>query len=436
LAISWRLFAFGFLATGVTVLLFGFLPALRASDVDVAEPLKASAGTTTGQHRGRYSLLAVSQVALALVVLMAAAVLVRSAHRLATRAFGFDPQGLLNARVDLRGQQFGSARELDARFDNVRQTVHRFPGVKLVAMSSSAPTDGNVAISDFEGDSLNLMVLHGYQNVTPDYLRTYGARILEGRDFTAGDRQVAIVNQVAAATLWPRQSPIGRMLKLGHPRSNVPWIQVVGVSSNIQGYGGDPNLPPDPQVFVVPLLDTTTRRSVMIRADNENGLLQIQLAREIQAAAALKTPPRVTPWLWGYEETKTAMGFVTNLFGFIAICGLGLAAVGLYGVLAYAVNRRMREFAVRIALGAMAGDMFKLVMHDGTVMFLAGTGIGAFAAMGAAKWLDSLLYGIPFSDVVALVVSELVLCVVAFLACLAPARHAMRADPVEILRAT
>jgi ABC-type antimicrobial peptide transport system permease subunit len=164
--------------------------------------------------------------------------------------------------------------------------------------------------------------------------------------------------------------------------------------------------------------------------------VKFEVAREVQSAAQLPVPPTVWDYGAAARLEATIKGFIARLFVFLAICGLGLACLGLYGVLAHAVSRRTREFGIRIALGATHQDVFRLVMHEGTVMFLAGTAIGAFVAMGMAQLVNALLYKVGFTDVLSLVASELILCCVAFLACLSPARRAMRADPVEILRAT
>ncbi|MBI4420532.1 MAG: FtsX-like permease family protein [Gemmatimonadetes bacterium] len=439
--LSWRIFAFGVLATGATVVLFGLFPALRASRVNVAEPLKESGSTTTGRVR-HYSWLAITQVALALMLLMSATVLAKSAYRIATTIFGYEPRGLLQAIVNLRQQQFANGEAVQARFDHLLETVRGVEGVRVAATSAGARTDGGVAISDYEGDSLSLISLFGYRQVSPDYFRALGTTVLAGRDFTAGDREAggaAIVNEAAAQALWPNQSPVGRLIKLGHPRSPVPWVRVVGMAQNAR-YGTfdiiEPHLPPRPEVYLVPALDSARGRSIVFRAEGDSARVALNVARAIQAAASLRSPPFVFPMLINLAYYTNSLRFATRLFTFLGLCGMGLAAVGLYGVLAYAVSRRTREFGVRLALGARAEDLFRMVFHDGAVMFLAGTAIGAFVAMGASTLVESLLFGVPPTDAASLVISELVLLGAALLACLGPALRAMRADPVEILRAT
>jgi len=194
--LSWHILAFGLLATGVTVVLFGLLPAIRVSDVDVSEPLKEGAGTLTGRVR-HYSLLAMTQVALALVLLMSAAVLAKSAFRVATAIFGYEPRGLLRTDVNLVPRLLTRGVDVQARFDHLLETVRRVPGVRMAATSAHRGTAGNVAISDYEGDSLSVIALGEYRHVSPDFLRTLGIPVVAGHMAGLNDPEAA--ERVAAA---------------------------------------------------------------------------------------------------------------------------------------------------------------------------------------------------------------------------------------------
>ncbi|MBI4501409.1 MAG: ABC transporter permease [Gemmatimonadetes bacterium] len=443
LHLSWRMFAFGLLSACVTVLLFGFLPAVRASDVDIAQPLKDNAGATTSRRSSRYSGLAMSQIGLALVLAMTATILGKSTYRFLNQEFDnrfvYNARWLTGATIDLRKANLPNA-ELSARFESIRERMRRVLGVTSAAtVFYRALSQGHIAISDDErNDSFPRMLLRMYQEVSPEYFSTLGLGMREGRDFLPGDRDVAIVNPGAAMRLWHNRSPIGRLIKLGSPQSKAPWLPVVGVVEDHTDWRGDPDLGPIPAVYVVPAVDTAHIRAIRIRHDGTNPRVEAQIARQLQVTLSLPTVARVSGV--GYYRYAGGVGasrkLTTGIFGLIALCGLALASVGLYGVLAHTVSRRMREFGVRIALGATDGQIYRLVLHDGTVIFLAGTALGAFAAMYAAQFISHLLFEVEFTDVWSLVISELVLCAAAFLACLAPARRAMRADPVEILRAT
>ncbi|MBI4501411.1 MAG: FtsX-like permease family protein [Gemmatimonadetes bacterium] len=437
--VSWRFFVFGIAASGCTVLLFGLLPAIRASDVDLAEPLKEGAGAHTG-HVRRYSLLAIVQVALALVLVMSAAVSAKSAYQLANAAFGFDPKGLYQAIIGLPRPQYTDAKGIQAAYDHALAMVARLPGVKSVATVGHGRSAGGVVTSDFEGDSLPIITLLSYPVVSPSFLSMLGLPVIAGRDFAPGDRETGgavLVNESAARRLWRGQHPVGRMIKLGSLQSTAPWIRVVGVVANSRFEEERERYLPQPaQVWVVPSVDSIRTKWVLFRAALADSATPVLVARELRAAIGGTRTPRVGRWLEWHEYRAGVAMYATRIFVFLGICALGLATVGLYGVLAYAVTRRVREYGVRMALGATREHVFRMVLHDGTVMYLAGTAFGALAALGILKVLDSMLYDVPLPDVVSLIVSEAVLCGAAFLACLVPARRAMRADPVEILRST
>jgi ABC-type antimicrobial peptide transport system permease subunit len=273
-----------------------------------------------------------------------------------------------------------------------------------------------------------------------------GISVLRGRDFSVGDARgtlpIAIVDESAARRLWPDiDDPVGRMLKLGRKESNAPWIRVVGVVQAIEyAPRGDIDLPPEPVVYVLVPNDSSRGRQLIVRGDGVNadqGRAELSLAVQRVIEERIPGGIAVRPWLDHYENTRDATAFMASLFGAFAGFGLVLCAVGLYGVLAYTVTRRMREFAVRVALGARRRDVIRLVVHDAAVTALAGVGIGAFIALWFTRpIIDGLdVVSVPYAPVVALVASESLLFVVSFVASLGPVRRAAQADPLEIIRA-
>ena len=224
------------------------------------------------------------------------------------------------------------------------------------------------------------------------------------------------------------------------PTSRRPWLRVVGVSRSTDLQPKlDTSLPPEPSIYVLYPRDVTRQRDLIVQGDGAGGdkgraALALAVRREIEAIAPAIAPPRVRPWLEGYEGMRSYSLFMASLFGAFSVFGLVLCAVGLYGVLAYAVSRRLREFAVRIALGARRRDVARLVLHDAAVTALAGVGLGAFLALWQTAGTTDVIISVRFAHVLALAGAELVLLSVAFVACLAPVRRATRADPVEILR--
>jgi predicted permease len=432
--VSWRVFAFGAAATVATIGLVGALPAIRTSNVDVAGPLKHTAGTTTMRTRSRYSALVMVQMAAATVLLMAAGVLVKAAERIGAYEFGYDTQGLLTAFISV-------SRDTQVNFHDLLRRVQNVDGVGAAALMTRRAPEGFTVTSDLAtGVGDNQVFQRRYAAVSANFLRTLGIPVLAGRDFSDGDGAAGgavIVSREAARRLWPGlDEPVGRRVKLGRPGSPGPWLPVVGVTRNVaMDFERDPDLEPEPPIYVV-TRDVAGRFPwIVARAKQDEARVALLLRRIIRDAAP-GAAVAVYPWSRGFDDIVNARRFVAGLFTLFAFFALALAAVGLYGVLLYAVSRRMREFGVRIALGARSRDLLKMVVHDGFVMVLAGTGVGAFLAMWGARLLGRWLYNVNPTDVVALVAAETVLFAVALVACLVPGLKAMRADPVEVLRAT
>jgi predicted permease len=429
---SWRVFAFGALAAIGTIALFGVWPALRASDVDLSEPLKDSAAIT-GRTRWRYHPLVVVEVALSLVLLMGVVLLTRAANRLTEATLGFDRQGLLRARVWLgAGVRPDSAQVLSR---NLLARVAALPEVRSVAAVGEAGTR-SVKSEFFDGVNGVLASTKVFP-VGVSFLRTLGIPVLRGRDFGAGDEEAGavIVDDVVASALWPDGRAVGRLVRIDPDRA---WVRVVGVAR--RALAGGPGSGPDPAPRGAVYQAWRPRQipaygwQLAIRASGLDGAAAMALRRGIVDALGSRML-FVEPWLMHFDDELRARFFLMDVFAAFSTFALLLAAVGLYGVVSYAVSRRMREYAVRIALGAARGDMMKLVARDAGAMTLAGIGLGAFVAMGCSSLLEGWLYNVYHTDALSLVMAEAVLLIAAVAATAHPAIRAMRADPIEILRA-
>jgi len=443
---SWRVFLFAVAIAGMTVALAGALPALRAASTDPAEPIKDGSGATA-RVRDRYNPLIVVEVALSTALLMTAALFIIAVSRLLGFDFSYAAKQLQVATLDVRTRDVASDTAVELFYDDLATRVRTLPGVVNVATSRHEKPDGPVVFSEQGMNGPRWMNLSGYHAVSPTYLSTLGVPIVDGRDFQPGDRGtetgVVIVDDSAARRLWPDlPSPVGRMIKLGTRESKRPWLRVVGVARSVELLPRrDVDLPPEPDLYVVYGHDRDRERDLVVRGDGIGGAeaqaaLGVRIRHEIESTAPWMRAPIVRRWLEGYDTTRQATGFLASLFTAFGGFGLLLCGVGLYGVLAYAVNRRLRELATRIALGAQSRDVVRSVLHDAAVTVLAGIGIGAFIALAATRPFADGMFNLRYELVFALVGAEAMLLGAAALACLGPVRQAIRANPVEILRAS
>jgi putative ABC transport system permease protein len=438
--LSWRVFALSGLAAGAAAIVFGLIPAMRvANAVSLDEPLKDGAGTTGRLHQ-RYSALAVSEVALALALLMGAGLMLKVVHRLATYDYNFPARKLLQGWVWNPGLDSATPVQRVAFQLSVVAGLRRLAGVADAAAASGAWAPGGAVTAELTADSNRILSMLNYPVVTPGFVQAMGLPILQGRDFADGDLAgdgAAILNTVAAARLYPRQDAVGHMVKLGGAASKAPWVRIIGVCRTGLRLMDTRDLSTEasPEIYVVRAASVGPQTRLVIRTVGDPAQVSVAVSRALRSLA-----PRgnmgVFPYLYGYDAALQSRAFLAQLFASMGSFALVLAAIGIYGVLAYAVSRRLREFAVRIALGAQRSDLLKSVLHDGIVMTLAGTGLGAFIALWSAFLLENFLEDVYPTDVVTLVLAEAVLIAVTIIACLAPAFRAARADPVEVLRAT
>jgi putative ABC transport system permease protein len=434
--LSWRVFLLTFLAAGGAATIFGLIPAARvAGAVSLDEPLKDGAGTTARLRR-RYSALVIVEVALTLVLLMGAGLLIKTVHRLASYEFNFPARQLLRGWIMPRTDTPGAPLRIEL---NAVAAVQHVPGVVDAAVETYHRPLGLAFSAEMDADTTRVLNLERYSIVTPGYLRTMGLPVLRGRDFDAGDLEgdgVVILNSAAAARLYPRGDAVGRMVKLGSPASGARWVRVVGVCrTQLEGRPGAAVAVPYGYVAADPGPTMVLPPQLVVRTTSRDPRIAAAI-RASMGGLDLRAPPSVSPYLSDWEAQVHAQALLARLFVLMGAFALVLASVGVYGLLAYTASRRLREFAVRIAVGAARRDVLALVLHDGLVMILAGTGLGAFVAFWAMGLIGTLLeeQQVPRTDVLTLIAVEAVLVAVATAAALGPALRAMRADAIEILR--
>jgi predicted permease len=435
--LSWRVFALSAAAAVLSAALFGLVPALRvAFGVELTEPLK-DAGTTTSRTRQRYSALVVSEVALALVLMMGGGLLLRTVGQLRKESADLNTATLLQAFVG--SQRAGAVPSRGVDWDQAVDPVKAVAGVRAAASELRRPLAGMAITPELSEDTSRLLVMRDVPSVSSDYLRVLGLPILRGRDFEPGDAAgngAAILNAVAADRLYPHQNPVGRMIKLGAPRKEAPWVTIVGVARSELETREGVAIIRQPQVWIS-RRDSASQRTfgvIVVRTASKDPQIAVRIGRALRGVPSI-TYSQVQPYAYYRDMEIASRAFLADVFVGMGVIALALAALGLYGVLSYAVTQRMREFGVRLALGAAPRGLFRMVLHDAAVMVLAGIGVGAFLALAAARLLDAVLVAVLPSDVVSLAAAEAVLFAAGFLAALGPARRASRSDPLDILRA-
>ena len=430
-------FGYAMLLSLATGFLFGTAPALRASRANLAEALKESA-RTVGRNRGGISLsnaLLVGQVAFSFLLLVTAALFLRSIGR----AYEMDP-GFQTAHLAVFSTNAGQAGYTRAQtrsfYKEVRDRVSRMPGIVSAAWSSNMPLWARAVNGlQVEGrrqrsktDTIRTIV----NTVGPSYFDTAGVTIRAGRDFTELDRDtstpVAIVNETMARELWPAGA-LGRRIQLP---GETQFRQIVGVArtANYTGWGE----PPQFCVYVPFEQNYSDTMSLYIRTKGDPLQQITPVEREIHAAGPqiVVTMPRTGRQIIDGGLFSARMGVVMlSVFGLLA---LGLASIGLYGILAYTATPRQREIGLRMALGASRISVFRLMLGHGMSLVLVGIGIGLAASLATGRVLSRMLYGVSGTDPLSIGAAAAVLTAVALVACYLPARRATRVDPLTALR--
>jgi predicted permease len=421
-----------------TALIFGIAPALQGSRADLQDSLKESGSRLTiGSTRARArSVLVVAEMALALMLLAGAGLLVRSFVRVQQVDLGFNPKNLLTAFVMLPPSKYPEPRRQALFFHEVMDRIASLPGVECAGGADSAPmlTNDTGPVS-IEGHPVEPEIQAERPKITPDYFRAMGIRLLRGRTFTWADSEgslpVAIVNESAARQYWPDEDAMGKRVKLEDGSAPV-WRQVIGVVGDVRQDSVVEAA--RPEVYAPLLQVPVPYLALAVRTRAEPTALTVAVRHAVMAVdkdqplSGIKTMEQVV------EDSVAGRRFQMSLLAAFATTALGLAAIGIYGLMSYTVNQRTHEIGIRMALGAKRGEILHLVVRHGIMLAIVGVVLGTVGALLLTRFLSSMLYGVGANDPTTLLSVATLLIGVAALACYIPARRAMRVDPMVALK--
>lgn len=442
--LDWRVLAFALCVAVATGLLFGLAPAWQARKVDVNAALKESAGRG-GSARGRLrGILVVAEIALSLVLLVGAGLLARTFANLMGVEPGFDPRNVLTTQVVLDGQRYDTTEKASAYYQNGLERISHLPGVESVAVINKLPLDWQFNMPVIFPEKPDVIQSVQFRMISPDYFRVMKIPVRQGRAFTEADNSagapVAIINEAFARRFFDGQSPFSRQLSVGRG-ANDPARQIVGVVGDIKQGSLDS---PEPAMVFVPIpqipnrlmavIRTFTPAHFTIRASGDSSGLSAAVKRELAAIDSTVAASQIVSMEQIAARSVSQQRFNMLLVGLFAGLGLLLAAVGIYGVVSYAVEQRTNEIGLRVALGAQAGDVIRLILKHGFTLALIGVGVGLIASFALTRLMKGFLFGVGTTDPLTFATISGLLIGVALLACWVPARRATKVDPMIALR--
>src|SRR5215831_8724647 len=440
--INTHVLAFAVFLTTMTALLFGLLPAWRASRVDLNEVLKESGRTMSlGRHRTS-QLLVVGQVTLSMVLLAAAGLMIQSFVRLGAVPLGFQSAHVLTAQVALPPSAYTDPDRRSSFYNALIPRLGALPGIEGAALSShvlgygsgssSLSLAGRGHIRDLEAVSV--------EEISSGYFRMLGIPLLQGRQFDLRDRKesqpVAMMNDQFVHKYFPAENPLGRQIKLARPEDKAPWLTIVGVVGNEKRTTVYQEMSyVEPALVCLPLNQSSPLSMfVLLRAaGNPMGLSPV-LQAEVTHIDSNVPVYDIKTMVQRDSEFLAHPRFRAVLMAILAGMTLLLTAIGLYGLLAHLVSQRTHEIGIRVALGASRQEVLRLVVWGGLRMTVIGLAVGIALALASTRLVAGLLFGVKSTDPVTFVAVAVLLCLVAVLACWVPARRATHVDPIVALR--
>jgi len=454
-ALDWRVLAFTLLVALVTGVLFGLIPALNASRSDLQTTLKESgARTGTGfRHNKSRSILVVTEVALALVLLAGAALLIRTLVTMRMVNPGFDPHYVLTMQMSLAGPRFEKTASVAEIVRQAEQQVGSVPGVVAVAASRSLPLEGqfglpfNIVGRPLTGKSPYTGGAE-WTSVSPEFFKVFRIPLLRGRVFTdeddAAGPHVVIIDEAMAKRYWPKGNAVGQQIVIAKgvgPQFTEPAREIVGVVGDVRDQGLNRKPPP---IMYVPTAQVTDGMTALnngiapllwsVRASVPPFSLRATIQKQLRTASGGLPVAHFQSMDQVVVESTSRTDFNMALLTIFAGVALLLAGIGIYGLIPYSVEQRTQEIGIRMALGASPKSVRNMVVRQGVQLALIGVVVGVGAALALTRLIASMLYGVKAWDPITFIAVAVLLSVIALLATYIPARRAAKVDPMVALR--
>ncbi len=442
-SLDWRVLLYTFGISVFTGVLFGLAPAFHSAKSGLSETLKEGRGAGAGASKNRLrASLVVSEVAIAVVLLVGAGLLIKSLWRLNTVNPGLDPKNILTFNVALPEVKYPSERQAQF-FSTLKKQLESMPGVQSASVVDPLPLSGERFSLSFEIDGRPVAKKDqpsaDFFNVDPGYFKTMSIPMIKGRDFDDRDKHksapVIIVSETFARQIFPGEDVIGKRIKPGisvFEDEETPWREIVGVVGDVKNRAL--NTEPRPVYYVPQAQVPFNQEIIVVKTTGDPHALVKAATKEVGtldgdlAVFGVKTMEEYI------SRSVSTPRFNTTLLSIFAGVALVLTVVGLYGVMSYAVAQRTNEIGIRLALGAQTRDVLSLIIGQGLRLVLVGLAIGLLGAFALMRVISGLLFGVTAKDPMTFIIVSVVLAVIALLACYVPARRATRVDPLEALR--
>ncbi len=444
IGIDGRVLVFTLGVSFLTTLISSLAPALQTSRPDLNETLKEggkTSGTNSLGGRAR-SVLVVSEIALALVLLVGAGLMVKGFWRILNVFQDADPASILTMKTQLPESKYEDPQRVTAFYKEVIERMELLPHVQSVSLASNTP------LNNSPNPSVELVIegcpalLPGEKQlsdslvISPNYFATIGARLLKGRDFSDSDARgavpVAIISELAARRYWPKEDPLGQRIKLSGAGAVVSWLTIVGVVSDVKQAWFDREI--RPQLYLPYMQAPRPKMSFLLRTTTDPMTVAAAARSRIHSVDREQPVQDVKTLARLFVDETSPFRFAAVLMVVLGAIALILSAVGIYGVMSYLVAQRTHEIGIRVALGAQRSDVLRLVMGQGIRMATLGLGIGLPIALALSRIMASVLFGVVALEYMILIGLAVLLAAVAFLSSYIPARRATKVNPLVALR--